>query len=241
MVGLTGDVKPTEDQIERAIKIMVAYKDRPMKEMLERCYADDVIGNLVKKLPGRGVIRQPTNVKTRLSSYIKPLVPDDVPIDPDLTVNGFKKFFTAPGRMPPANLEHDLEQLRIILKREQEAEREQAQIQEEAQTKPGEPDGQEKLKIFLTAIGRKQIQYLKKFTSFDELLKMSGSEMKAKGIPIPDRRYIMAWREKYLRGWFFPGDPIRSIYRPHEKITRPKVMMKHRKKKMEKQRDAMVK
>lgn len=243
MVGLKEDTTPpTPEQVQRAVKIMAAYRDRPLKEMLERCYADDLLGDICRKLPGRGVIRQPTNVRQTLSSYAKPLMVEEFKVEPDAVVEGFKQFFSAPGRVAPASFEHDLEKLRIVLKEEQKKQLELEKARQPPSTnKPGEPDSQEKLKIFLTVIGRKQIQYLKKFTSFEELLEMTGKEMKTKGIPVSDRRYIMAWREKYRRGWFFPGDPIRSVYRPREKLTRPKIMMKHRKKKMEKQRDAMVK
>lgn len=100
-------------------------------------------------------------------------------------------------------------------------------------------DSAEKLKVFLEALGRKQIQYLKKFESFEDLLYCTGNDLKKRGIPVTDRRFIFRWREKYIRGWFYPGDPKRSPYYPEEKTIRKPKVMKHRKKKMFKQ--SMVK
>ncbi|MDP2438823.1 MAG: IGR protein motif domain-containing protein [archaeon] len=120
---------------------------------------------------------------------------------------------------------------------------------EEVQGPPVDPEeaarlkaeDQQKLVTFLAALQRNMGQYAKKFSGFQELLSANTAVMREKGIPVVDRKYIYEWREKYRRGWFFPGDPTRSVYEPHDKIVRPKVMMKHRKKKMEKARESMVK
>ncbi|GMM49921.1 Fyv4 protein [Starmerella bacillaris] len=50
---------------------------------------------------------------------------------------------------------------------------------------------------FLAKIGRNMSQYAEHFDSWDNLMNAKSKALKAKGIDTRDRRYLLAWIERY--------------------------------------------
>jgi IGR protein motif len=127
---------------------------------------------------------------------------------------------------------------------EEQVEEEQIEEEQIVETNiDGQPilspeESKERVRVFLKAIGRGMIEHADAFESFEELLAADRYLLKGRDVPVAARRYIFAWREKYRRGWFYPGDVKRSIYEPREKRVRQKKPLKHRKKKM--MRDSLL-
>ncbi|VVT43702.1 mitochondrial 37S ribosomal protein mS41 [Magnusiomyces paraingens] len=56
------------------------------------------------------------------------------------------------------------------------------------------------LAAFLNAIGRKSIDHEETIGTWEKLMTMSSQQMKADGIDVRSRKYILAWREKFAKG-----------------------------------------
>lgn len=56
------------------------------------------------------------------------------------------------------------------------------------------------VETFLTKIGRNAIETSDNFESWEQLMTMTGFEMKQKGIDTRLRRYILGWRERFRVG-----------------------------------------
>jgi hypothetical protein len=63
------------------------------------------------------------------------------------------------------------------------------------------------VELLLKKIGRDCVQHLKHFNSWDALFQARGPDMKRLEIPLKDRKYILAWLERYRQGvdpYFMP-------------------------------------
>lgn len=56
------------------------------------------------------------------------------------------------------------------------------------------------VQAFLSKIGRNTAEYAENFESWESFMTMTSQQMKDKGIDTRQRRYILAWREKFCRG-----------------------------------------
>ncbi len=57
------------------------------------------------------------------------------------------------------------------------------------------------IETFLKKIGRECDQHIDKFANWNELMTLKTRELKLKGIPIKQRRWILRWVEKYKQGF----------------------------------------
>jgi hypothetical protein len=53
---------------------------------------------------------------------------------------------------------------------------------------------------FLTRIGRNMIEHVDNFESWESLMTATTYDLKNKGIDTRPRRYLLAWRERFIRG-----------------------------------------
>lgn len=65
---------------------------------------------------------------------------------------------------------------------------------------------------FLKLIGREMGQYTSKFPTWEALFTLTSKQLRQLGVePARQRRYLLAWRNKYNLGLFGPGGDIRHI------------------------------
>ncbi|KAL1994647.1 hypothetical protein VTN49DRAFT_2117 [Thermomyces lanuginosus] len=65
------------------------------------------------------------------------------------------------------------------------------------------------VKTFLTLIGREQVKFADKFSSWEQLFTLSSPELRDLGIEPPrQRRYLLRHREKFRRGIYGPGGDL---------------------------------